>query len=210
VTDPFRGKLLVCTPVYGHPDSASVSLAYLKAWMAVCKGVECLPPRHFTNCDLVRGRSRAVRMALEYGASHLLFWDADVGGESVPDVLRSMVAERVDFIAAPYPRKLYRGEGRDTISTHVASGHVGMGFTLLSRACMARMVEAYRTELTFGDLVDDKVYPTVALFQLMILNGTLLGEDYSFCQRWQMLGGRVYLVAGEGLPLDHVGGHVYR
>jgi len=195
----------ICTPVFGTPATASVSLAYLNGWRSMSRTVELLPPTDYTNCDLVRARSRGVRTALEKGSSHLLFWDSDVGGDGVATVLQGMLALSKDFIAAPYRRKNATGA-----LTHEKTGHVGFGFTLLSRWCMERMVEAYRETLTFGDQVGGKAYPTVALFALLLAHGTLLGEDYSFCERWMSIGGSVYLYDGPGLPLEHVGSAVYR
>ena len=144
-------------------------------------------------------------MALDHGASHLLFWDSDVGGDDAPRILQGMVGSNVDLIAAPYARK-----NRTAGPTHSNDGgHVAMGFTLLSHACMARMVEAYASTLTFGDQVDGKVIPTVALFQLMLAHGTMLGEDFSFCERWKQIGGSVYLYEEPGLKLSHVGATIY-
>jgi len=63
--------------------------------------------------DLVRVRCRALRFFLEEtDCTHLLFWDADVGGSDPTGeraccalALMGMLAEDVDVICAPYPRK---------------------------------------------------------------------------------------------------------
>jgi hypothetical protein len=203
-------KLAICTPVYGHPSYASVSLMYLNGLFRWAKdpSVEVLTHRMFVNCDLVRARSRAVRMVLDADHTHLLFWDADVGGPGVAECLRGMIDQGKDFIAAEYPRKLYR-PGNRTVPTHETSGHVGMGFTLLARSVLERVTAAH-PELEFTDFVDGQPYPSSSVFMLMLRGGRLLGEDYSFCQRWQDLGGVVWLYDGPGAPLEHVGGHVYR
>jgi hypothetical protein len=85
---------------------------------------------------------------------------------------------------------------------------MGFGFMMLSRSCCERMVEAYRKDLTFTDLVDGRKRETVALFQLIIrADRILLSEDYSFCERWRAIGGKVMVMAA---PASHVGRHVYR
>lgn len=100
-------KLVICTPLYGHPESASVSLAYMLAREKILRRPDIsIIGEHnlFMNCDLVRARSRAVHMFLESSASHLLFWDSDV----IPRDLRcidAMVASGKDVISLPYPRK---------------------------------------------------------------------------------------------------------
>ena len=74
-TEPL---IVIGTPCYGTPDTASVSAAY---HMAVANLVR---DSHFRllpavyGCDLVRGRSRLVRQFLETRATHLLFWDEDI------------------------------------------------------------------------------------------------------------------------------------
>jgi hypothetical protein len=197
--------ITICTPVFGTTETASVSLTYHKAWARL--PLEKFPTVNYINCDLVRARSRGVRAALENGSSHVLMWDADVGGDTVPEVLQGLIDAKVDLIGAPYARKNLSGK-----STWSADGgHLGMGFTLISRSCMQKMTAHYGSTLSFLDKTDDgKVVPTVALFQLFLTHNALLGEDYSFCERWKQIGGSVYLYSGPGLPLDHVGNAVYR
>jgi hypothetical protein len=108
-------KIMLYTPVHGPPDVASVSLGYHFATMQLAKSldVEILDSRIFTDCDLVRARSRAVRVFLESGsASHLLHWDADVVGNAtdVRTALDAMLASGHDVVGAPYPRKRVRWE----------------------------------------------------------------------------------------------------
>lgn len=100
-------KLVVCTPLYGTPQTAKLSVAYHNASNALRKreGVDFLAGELFTNCDLVRARSRAVQIFVERSsASNLLFWDEDV----IPRDLRcidAMLASGKDVISLPYPRK---------------------------------------------------------------------------------------------------------
>jgi hypothetical protein len=103
-------KILLYTPTQGTPDSASVSLGYHQSAIAFARSgdIEMLDGRLFTDCDLVRARSRAVRMCVESPtATHLLHWDADVVGNrsEVRSALDGMLASGHDFVGAPYPRK---------------------------------------------------------------------------------------------------------
>jgi hypothetical protein len=95
---------------------------------------------------------------------------------------------------------------------------IPLGFALLSRKMLGEMVRAYASgegvlggsqPLAFADVVDEVASPTVAIFQLMIRNGSLFGEDYSFCQRWRDIGGKVQLWAGPDCELTHIGAHAY-
>lgn len=172
-------------------------------------GATLLHSRLMTNCDVVRARSRAVRIALDQCFTHLLFWDSDVRGNGLL-ALHYMLGENVDIIGAAYPRKHLPAQ-----STHTPP-YVGMGFTLLSTTCLEKMWDAYYDELYFDDLYDGSPHRSVALFQLLFeerpaprYHRSLLGEDYSFCERWLRIGGSVHLYDGPGAPMDHVGGYVY-
>jgi hypothetical protein len=218
--------------------------------------VEMLDGRMFTNCDLVRARSRAVRVALESPTmTHLLHWDADVAGNAtdVAGALNAMLESGHDLVGAPYPRRRLRWErvAREALSgccspddlqaaaydypygiadasentlVEVSGGCVrvdwmAMGFTLMTRRCLERMWQHYAPTLSFGDVVDEHLSWTVALFQLLLppqsptppfAVGPMLSEDYSFCRRWADIGGECQLYVGPGSPLHHVGPHVYR
>jgi len=108
-------KILITTPVYGAPDSASVSVAYHEALLSMAQSGQIQLTRICNGIgeDLVRVRCRALRFFLEEtDCTHLLFWDADVGGSDPTGeraccalALMGMLAEDVDVICAPYPRK---------------------------------------------------------------------------------------------------------
>jgi hypothetical protein len=205
-----KPRVLVCTPIYGAIDSGSVSLGYLNSCADINTLASFLPWRAFTNCDLVRARSRAVRMALDACATHLLFWDADVVG-SVGIALAGMLQQDRDVIAAAYPRKhwpidpVHQGE------------YLPMGFALIKARVLEQMWDAYYDELFFDDVIEMQPVRTVALFQLVFIDRelprphrVLLSEDFSFCHRWLALGGELHLYDGPGSPLGHVGSIVYR
>jgi hypothetical protein len=106
-------KVLIYTPTFGTPSTASVSLGYHLALYQFARDtkVELLEARYFTECDLVRARSRAVRLFLqESDATHLLHWDSDVVGDSsmASAALQNMIASGHDLVGAPYPRKKVR------------------------------------------------------------------------------------------------------
>jgi hypothetical protein len=206
-------RIMIATPVNASaPGAGAVTVHYQLALLRVLQSFSALhygSANAFTNTDLVRARSRAVRAALDGCYTHLLFWDSDVGGNCAP-VLRAMIESNVDVIAAPYPRKTA------TMKPTHEPPLVAMGFTLISESCMRRMWDAYYDELYFEDIVEGKPYRTVAMFQLLQVDvphptphRVLLGEDFSFCERWLRLGGEINLYEGLGTPLDHVGAHVF-
>lgn len=106
-------KIFICTPVYGTPTTASVSLAYHQRHLALVKDPLIASGAMFVNADLVRARSRAVMAFVDPPAGHpkcdwLLFWDADV----IPEDMRIVgVLVRVakdlglEVVGLPYPHK---------------------------------------------------------------------------------------------------------
>jgi hypothetical protein len=86
---------------------------------------------------------------------------------------------------------------------------VGMGLTLISRACLDKMIDAYREELGERDL--ELGGETVQLFAKYRFpkERRSVAEDLSFCRRWEDLGGAVHLYHGPGTPLLHHGLHAF-
>jgi hypothetical protein len=84
---------------------------------------------------------------------------------------------------------------------------VGCGFTLVARDTLQRMTDRYREEMSFKDL-DEKI--SVGLFLPMIVDGELLGDDFSFCERAFAMGIPTHLYLGSGSPLDHYGSFRFR
>lgn len=203
--------------------------------------------------DLVRARSRAIRQAQEIQATHVLWLDSDI----IPKAgfLGQMLATGHDFVGCPYPRKriywdqmrfageaeeqayqysyhLNDGEDLGPMQVQVTNGcvevkRVAMGCMLTSMRALSAMVEKYREELWFTDVIDSKHFDCVAVFQLMMsplidFRGrpfrTLLSEDYSFCERYNQTRedpkyadlklGPVQMLVSH--PADHVGGHLFR
>jgi hypothetical protein len=237
-------KLVICTPCFGSPESAQVSVAYHEATRVLSgDGIQYEPPRLFTNCDLVRARSRAVTRFLESDGTHLLFWDSDVVPRDVR-VIWDMIDADKDVIALPYPRKKVNYEnladairnedeqsarGRQTAhdleagatewplqfdgepvidsSCLVQVKYAPCGFMMIKRECLEKLVEACRADLSFKDSSTGIVKTCVAIFMLILRDGVLMSEDYSFCERVRNYGMQVWAYLD---PADHIGPHRYR
>lgn len=227
-----KRKVLICTPC----SNGYVAASYAASIWAVSRAQDvALSDVYCWAGDLVRVRSRAVRVFLESDFTDLLFWDSDVAARV--EVIIGLLAASKDIVAAPYPYKKLHWDRVGNMATQTADHErleaaaydypfhlaadvphcdasgcckveaVPMGLTLISRACAKMMAEHYAPALTF---VDSGNKPTVGLFQLMIRNGMLLSEDYSFCRRWTDLGGEVHVYTGAGTPVMHVGTYEYR
>lgn len=175
--------------------------------------------------DLVRVRSRMLRIAYESDCTHLLLADGDNAWP--PEVVAAMLRTGKDFVQAPYLRRDGRGytirptkKDRDAGFTAdediqadntIEIEHTGLGLTLISRECMATMLEHYSGgALDYFEPHEGKLTKTTALFMLMIRGCVLLGEDTSFATRWRDIGGKVWLYIGDGSPIAHYGEHLYQ
>ncbi|MGO9247498.1 MAG: hypothetical protein ACLP7W_02760 [Solirubrobacteraceae bacterium] len=115
-----------------------------------------LDTRHETQ-DLVRVRSRMLKLAYESGATHLLFADADNAWE--PETVIGMLRTGKDFVQCPYLRRDGRGytirpTAKDRKAGRTAPEDIqedntieiegtGFGLTLISRECIGKMLEHY-------------------------------------------------------------------
>lgn len=185
--------------------------------------IDIIDPRLTVDDDLVRARSRLVRIFREEtDGTDLLFVDSDV--EPSVRALRGMLAENVDCIGATYPKKRLNGFGRpdgyamSTLGRDIPiEGHrarvpaIGLGFMLISRALLDVMTEDLDEELW----ADDMGRRTTMLFMLKFgpveKDGRrhLWPEDYSFCSRVAQFTD-VFMYTGPGAPLSHEGHHIFR
>lgn len=153
-------------------------------------------------------------LALE-DSDALVFVDHDVHWEA--GALLRLVDYPVDVVAGVYP---YR---KDPIEFPVryadteelwADPETGLlevagvpgGFLKISRECLAEMVAHY-SDLEF---VTDKVPggKAVGLFEPYRIGKKKLSEDYSFCQRWRDMGGKVWIEPL--LNMGHVGNKSFK
>lgn len=85
------------------------------------------------------------------------------------------------------------------------------GFMLIKRSVFEKMISSYPNLHFNNDLNLDKEFAkwTYLFFDTMVEPETnrYLSEDYSFCRRWQDIGGEVWL--DPLVKLDHVGHYVF-
>ena len=107
---------------------------------------------------------------------------------------------------------------RDARTIAIENGAVklhdaGTGFMMISREAILKMIKAY-PELQYNNDVnisapglEDKFY---ALFDTMIdpIDRRYLSEDYTFCRRWQELGGDIWL--DPSISLNHYGSFCFQ
>lgn len=195
-------KLFIGVPSYGDwASDFGQSLALLTASIAgdPPSGLEWM---HLSRCEstiISEGRSDLAKDALERGASHLIWLDADM--KFRPGQVRRLLSHDIDIVGATYPK---RRPPHDMTAQDVEGGrikpgdgdliearHMGMGL-------MVTKIEVFR-----------KMPEPWFAFPWIEEAGRPLGEDVFFCMKARAEGFKVMAdpVASQGI--GHVGRKVY-
>jgi hypothetical protein len=195
-------SLFVCTPVHsswlyqGYVSGCLRAMSYFRDRIAVEIHSGSFLPR---NRDILTSRF------LDSKASHMMCIDSDVGWE--PEHVQLLLDSGKDFVSGCYPKKQANREIPAKLTGHHEGDlweaeYVPGGFLLMSRACVERMVGAYRNlEYMAGPI------RCWALWASLFENDSYDGEDVSLCRRWTRLGGQIWL--HQGVSLKHHGEFTY-
>jgi len=172
---------------------------------------------------ITRARNILTAMFLaREDATHLMFIDADI--EFNPEDVIRMIRINQPIVVGAYPKKTlpiqYAVNLKITDPTkgtvNVKNGAVEVldastGFFLIKREVVEKMVVAY-PELHIKN--DSSIDPSLnkycyALFDTLLdpVDNRYLSEDYTFCRRWQKLGGSIWL--DPKTKLNHVGSYTF-
>ena len=192
--------LMIATPAYGgmvHVDYLNSLLTYQRAGIAYSLatiGNESL---------ITRARNTLLSMFwADEAYTHLLFLDADV---SLPaDTLQHMLAQQRDVIGAPVALKGRDAHGGRIFNVgrcvgeageHMLVEHIGTAALMLSRKAVAALVSqaierggvyAASPQTQRGAIAADRLMYDV--FQVGVLDGVYLSEDYWVCRQLRELG----------------------
>ncbi|WP_454814416.1 glycosyltransferase family 2 protein [Labrys neptuniae] len=98
------------------------------------------------------------------------------------------------------------GQGRlDMRNGFARAVRVGAGAMLCRRDMLETMAAHYRDEGYFYHNVPFRLFP---LFNIPVVNGEAVGEDYAFCDRWRECGGELWV--DTTATIRHNGHHSYR
>lgn len=171
---------------------------------------------------ITRARNILTAMFLDSDCTHLMFIDSDI--EFKPeDMLRALAYDK-PIIAGAYPKKAlpiqyainFKFVDPETRQIRVENGAVEVldastGFFLIKRETIEKMVKAY-PELHYRN--DSNIDPKLNKHCYALFDTTLdpddnryLSEDYTFCRRWQKLGGEIWL--DPNTKLNHVGSYTF-
>lgn len=138
----------------------------------------------------------------------MLDLDLDVVGAPVPMKSIEWAAVReaalhhepdIDLAGPRFAFNLIEGEdGMDVVNGCIEVAAVGTGCMLIKREVIERMIAEHPETMYVSDGKEDFGQPMHALFDTVIdhskpLAPRYLSEDYTFCQRWRAMGGKVHL-----------------
>lgn len=92
----------------------------------------------------------------------------------------------------------------ETIDGLVEVQDAGTGFMMIQRQVIEDMIKAY-PETAYKHEEDGSTWH--ALFDCIIDGDRYLSEDYTFCRRWQKIGGKIFI--DPSIVLDHTGTYTF-
>lgn len=121
--------------------------------------------------------------------------------------IQSSAFHTVINVKKPTSEKVGTTETVQIVNGLVEVYDVGTGFMMMKRHVLEKMVKSYPETMYYFDkdlTVPQEERKRYALFDTLIDDdGRYLSEDYTFCRRWQKLGGKVHL--DSRVMLNHTG-----
>ncbi len=224
-------SIFLSTPCYGGLCLQAYAESILKLQVLCAqKGIQLLLDTTENESLVHRARNIAVaRFMQKTQATHFMFVDADIHFD--PESVIRLLESDYDISCAVYPKKVVMWEqaeeavrtGQDITKasaalvmnfryaqTPIQNGFAEVldgptGFLMIKREVFTKMFEAYPELNCKNDHQNRDFDDYCAVFDCMIdpNNRRYLSEDYAFCRRWQMMGGKIY--ADVTTTLGHIG-----
>ena len=208
-----------CLPMYGGNCNEATFISMIKFCIIAQKiGLNYSIDTMVNESLITRGRNNLVaKMLFNKAATHLFFIDVDLGFD--PEAILRLICHNQDVVGGVYPMK--RIPIKYVINTVPNPVHdldrglievstLGTGFLCVKRHVIEKMIE-HHPELKYNDNVGigAQYEPFMyGLFDTLIdEHKNYLSEDWTFCYRWRLMGGRCF--ADTKIKLNHTGYHTY-
>jgi hypothetical protein len=192
----IKPDVMIATPTFSGDVCCAYTMSlYETIALLGQNGFHVQPHFVMNNAVISFARALCVQRFLELGAEYLLFIDADLRWDAKGAL--ALIKSPHEFIGGVYPakdperkmvfqtRRLRETPTQNLLETDGIPG----GFMRLKRSAVLKLVEAYPEQK-----VNYKGLELSLLFENMILkDGTPLGEDYAFCERWREIGGKIFI-----------------
>ena len=200
-------------PCYGGMVSEPTMTSFLRfILMAQQYGLNWSLDTMVNESLVTRARNNLMaKMMTNDKATHFMFIDADIRFQ--PESIFQMIAHDKDVIGGLYPKKAlpinYVINLKPTVTVQgdiYTVDTMGTGFLLFKRHVYEKLIAAhpeskYVDDIGLGKQFEPMMY---AIFDCVIdERGHYLSEDWTFCRRWQAIGGEIW--AHSKTLLNHVG-----
>ena len=210
-------RVHICMPCYGGMLTESTFMSYIK-WSNTARqlGIDWTMET-LTNESLIsRARNTMVAKFLANpDSTHLMFIDADIGWE--PWHLLVLLNRDVDVIGGLYPMKSlpikwcvngFDGaeEGADGLQE---VSKTGTGFFLVKRHVFDKLNSHPATKPFINDIgLPVELNPHMkTYFDTAVRENRYYSEDWTFCENWRDLGGRIWV--DKRVLLRHTGTYTF-
>jgi hypothetical protein len=210
-------RVHICMPCYGGMLTESTFMSYIK-WANTCRqlGIDWTMETMTNESLISRARNTLTAKFLHNKEStHLMFIDADIGWE--PWHLLVMLNRDVDVIGGLYPMKSlpvkwcvngFEGaeEGADGLQE---VSKTGTGFMLIKRHVFEKLDAHPATRPFMNDIgLPAELNPYMkTYFDTAVRENRYYSEDWTFCENWRDLGGKVWV--DKRVLLKHTGTYVF-
>lgn len=210
-------RVHIAMPCYGGMLTESTFMSFIK-WANTARqlNIDWTLETMVNESLISRARNTLTAKFLDMPeATHLFFVDADIGWE--PWHLLVLLNRNVDVIGGLYPMKTmpikwvvngFEGaeEGPDGFQE---VSKAGTGFLLMKKHVFEKMnahpaVKPYKNDIGL-DPKYDKYLKTY--FDTAVRQGRYYSEDWTFCENWRDLGGKIYV--DKRVLLRHSGSYVF-
>jgi hypothetical protein len=210
-------RVHIAMPCYGGMLTESTFMSFIK-WANTARqlGIDWTLETMVNESLISRARNTLTAKFLDMpDATHLFFVDADIGWE--PWHLLVLLNRNVDVIGGLYPMKTmpikwvvngFDGaeEGPDGLQE---VSKAGTGFLLMKKHVFEKMnghpaVKQYKNDIGLDPKYDKhlKTY-----FDTAVRQNRYYSEDWTFCENWRDLGGKIYV--DKRVLLRHSGSYVF-
>jgi hypothetical protein len=210
-------RVHICMPCYGGMLTESTFMSFIK-WSNTARqlGIEWTMETMTNESLITRARNTlTAKFLTNTDSTHLMFIDADIGWE--PWHLLVLLNRDVDVIGGLYPMKSlpikwcvngFEGaeEGVDGLQEVTKTG---TGFLLIKKDVFAKLnshpnVKSFKNDIGLPAELDPfmKTY-----FDTGVRENRYYSEDWSFCENWRDVGGKVWV--DKRVLLRHTGTYVF-
>jgi len=211
-------RVHICMPCYGGMLTESCFMSYIK-WSNVCRqlGIDWTMETMTNESLISRARNTlTAKFLFNKESTHLMFIDADIGWE--PWHLLVMLNAQKDVIGGLYPMKSlpvkwcvngFEGAEVSEDGNLQEVSKTGTGFLLIKREVFEKLNAHPATKPFMNDIgLPVELNPYMkTYFDTAVRENRYYSEDWTFCENWRDLGGKVWV--DKRVLLKHTGTYVF-